>query len=54
MLDAIEQQSVVTSNKIIEINKLYKIKKTAIFEELKMEKKDILVDLLFQEIYISF
>ena len=54
MLDAIEKQSRITSEKILEINKLYRTKRETIFDELKMDKKEVLIDLLFQNIYISF
>lgn len=54
MLDAIEKQSTNTSEKILKINKLYSSKKEEILRELKMDDKEILLDLLFQKIYISF
>lgn len=54
ILDAIEKQSKITGDKILNINKLYKVK----FKELSLNSNLSsiwkLCDLLFQKIYISF
>jgi Fic family protein len=54
MLDAIEQQSKSTGDKIININTLYKSKLYALQNNSKLAWIEKLCDLLFQKIYISF
>lgn len=54
ILDAIEQQSKITGDKILRINELYKSTLRNYREKSKLVGGKKLCDLLFQKIYISF
>jgi len=54
ILDAIEQQSKITGDKILKINELYKSTLRSYRENSKLVGVEKLCDLLFQKIYISF
>lgn len=54
ILDAIESQSKITWNKILEINKLYKNTLYEFKTQSTLRWSEKLCDLLFQKIYISF